>query len=114
MLTFTLIQSFIICLSISILHISLLFSQQSQIQWISLEFLSLIFYHIIINISGLYTYIISIKHVRQHFHAYETNLYEKNKFSVDCKKLNTIIGHYQQSQHFIGRISKLSSAFNVK
>ncbi|CAF3629301.1 unnamed protein product [Rotaria sordida] len=113
LLTFTLTQSLIICLIISILHISLLLNQKNQIQWNSLEFLSIIFYHFIINISGLYTYIRSIKHVRQHFHAYEINLYEKNKLNVDCKKLNTIIGHCQQPQRFIGRLSKLSSGFNI-
>jgi len=114
LLTFTLIQSIVICLSISILDISLLLNQKNEIQWKSLEFLSFIFYHFIINISGLYTYIRSIKHIRQYFHAYETNLYEKNKLSVDCKKLNTIIGHCHQAQHFVGCISKLSNGFNNK
>ncbi|CAF3362728.1 unnamed protein product [Rotaria socialis] len=114
LLTFTLIQSFIICLSISILHVCLLLNQKNQIQWNSLEFLSIVFYHFIINIAGLYTYIRSIKHIREHFHAYEINLYEKNKLNVDCKKLNTIIGHCQQAQRFIGRMSKLSSGFNTK
>ena len=114
LLTFTLIQSVIICLIISILHISLVFIQQNQIKWKTLEFLSLIVYHLIINISGLYTYVKSIKHIRKHFHSYERNLYEKNKFNVDCKKLNIIIGHCQQSQHFIGRISKLSNGLNIK
>ncbi|CAF4964525.1 unnamed protein product [Rotaria sp. Silwood1] len=55
LLTFTLIQSLIICSTISLLHISLLINQKNQIQWKSLEFLSIIFYHFIINISGLYT-----------------------------------------------------------
>lgn len=114
LLTFTLIQSFIICLSISVLHICLLMNHKNTIQWKSLEFLSIIFYHFIINIAGLYTYIKSIRHIRQHFHAYEINLYEKNKLNVDCKKLNTIIGHCQQSQHFSGRMSKLSNGFNIK
>lgn len=111
LLTFTLIQSLIICLSISILHIGLLLNQKNSIQWQTLEFFSLIFYHFIINISGLYTYIQSIKHIRQHFHSYETNLYEKNKYNVDCKKLNTIIGHCQQPQRSNGRLSKISQAF---
>jgi len=114
LLTFTLIQSLIICLSISILHISLLLNNQNLINWKSLEFLSLIFYHFIINLSGLYTYIRSIKHIRQHFHAYETNLYEKNKLNVDCKKLNTIIGHCQQPKRFIERMSTFSNGFNTK
>jgi len=114
LLTFTLIQSLFICSSISILHISLLLNEKNFIHWKSLEFLSLCFYHFIINLSGLYTYIRSIKHIRKHFHAYETNLYEKNKFSVDCKKLNTIIGHCQQPQYFIGRMSKAPNAFNIK
>ncbi|CAF0743350.1 unnamed protein product [Adineta steineri] len=113
LLTFTLIQSIIICLSISILHISLLLNQTNEIHWTSIEFISLIFYHIIINLSGLYTYIRSIRYIRQHFHEYETSLYEKNKFSVDCKKLNTIIGHCQQAQRSTGRISKLSNGFNI-
>jgi hypothetical protein len=115
LLTFTLIQSLIICLSISILHISLLLNtNNNSINWKSLELFSLIFYHFIINISGLYTYIRSIKHIREHFHAYEKNLYEKNKFNVDCKKLNTIIGHCQQPQRCIGRMSKISNGFNIK
>ncbi|CAF2205902.1 unnamed protein product [Rotaria magnacalcarata] len=113
LLTFTLIQSFIICLSISILHVCLLLNQKNRIQWNSLEFLSIVFYHFIINIAGLNTYIRSIKHIREHFHAYEINLYEKNKLNVDCKKLNTIIGHCQQAQRFIGRMSTLSSGFNT-
>lgn len=111
LLTFTLIQSFIICLSISILHVCLLLNQKNSIYWQTFEFFSLIFYHFIINISGLYTYIQSIQHIRQHFHLYETNLYEKNKYNVDCKKLNTIIGHCQQPQRFNGRLSKISHGF---
>jgi hypothetical protein len=103
-----------ICLSISILHISLLLNEKNSIHWKSLEFLSLCFYHFIINLSGLYTYIRSIKHIRKHFHAYETNLYEKNKCNVDCKKLNTIIGHCQQPQRVSGRMSKVSNGFNIK
>jgi hypothetical protein len=114
LLTFTLIQSLIICLSISILHLILLFNEKNTIDWKSLEFLSIIFYHLIINLAGLYTYIQSMKHIRQHFHAYEKNLYEKNKFNVDCKKLNTINGYCQQPQHFIGRMSKLSNGFNLQ
>jgi prepilin signal peptidase PulO-like enzyme (type II secretory pathway) len=111
LLTFTLIQSLIICLMISILHISLLLD---KIHWQSLEFLSICFYHLMINLAGLYTYIQLMKHIRQHFHAYERNLYEKNKFNVDCKKLNIINGHCQQSQYLIGRMSKLSNGFNLQ
>jgi hypothetical protein len=111
LLTFTLIQSMIICLMISILHLSLVLS---TIHWQSLEFLSITFYHLIINLAGLYIYINSVKHIRQHFHAYERNLYEKNKFNVDCKKLNIINGHCQQPQHLMGRMSKLSNGFNLK
>lgn len=106
LLTFTLIQSILICLIISIIHISLLLN---NINWKTIEFFSIIFYHFIINLSGIFIYIKTIKHIRQHFHAYEKNLYEKNKYNVDCKKLNTIIGHCQQPQHFIGRISKSSN-----
>ncbi|CAM4945364.1 unnamed protein product [Rotaria socialis] len=98
LLTFTLLQSLLISISISILHISLLLNDRvNQIQWKSLEFLSIIIYHIIINIFGLYSYIRSIKHIRQHFYAYKKNLLEKNKYNVDCKKLHTIIGHCQQT-----------------
>ena len=114
LLTFTLIQSLIISALISTLHIVLLLNIRNSMNWKSLEFLSLIFYHLIINIAGLYTYIRSMKHIRQHFQAYERNLYEKNKFNVDCKKLNTIIGHCQQPQRFIGRMSKLSNGFNIQ
>ncbi|CAF0815708.1 unnamed protein product [Rotaria sordida] len=99
LLTFTLLQSLLISISISILHISLLLNRQTnQIQWKSLEFISIIFYHFIINIFGLYSYIQSIKYLRQHFNAYKKNLLEKNKYNVDCKKLHTIIGYCQQSQ----------------
>jgi prepilin signal peptidase PulO-like enzyme (type II secretory pathway) len=114
LLTFTLIQSLTICLGISILHIILLLNQKNEIYWKSLEFFSIIFYHFIINIAGLYTYIRSIRHIRQHFHAYETNLYEKNRFNVDCKKLNTIIGYCQQPQRMIGRMSKVSNGFHIQ
>lgn len=114
LLTFTLIQSLIICSSISILHMILFMNMKQSMNWKSFEFLSLIFYHLIINFAGLYTYIRSMKHIREHFHAYETNLYEKNKFNVDCKKLNLIHGHCQQPQRFIGRLSKLSNGLNIK
>ncbi|UJR28686.1 hypothetical protein I4U23_009915 [Adineta vaga] len=113
LLTFTLIQSVFICLTISILHITLLFNQIKEIHWKSTEFISWIIYHLIINLSGLYTYIQSLKHIQEHFHAYETSLYEKNKLNVDCKKLNIIIGHCQQASRFIGRISKLSNGYNI-
>jgi hypothetical protein len=95
LLTFTLFQSLLISLSISILHIILSLNQ--QIQWKTSEFFSIIFYHFIINITGLYLYIGSIQHIRQHFYAYKTNLFEKNKYNVDCKKLHTIVGYCQQS-----------------
>ncbi|CAF3406360.1 unnamed protein product [Rotaria sp. Silwood1] len=99
LLTFTLLQSVLISISISILHISLLLNHQTnQIQWKSSEFFSIIFYHFTINIFGLYAYIQSIKHIRQHFYIYKKNLLEKNKYNVDCKKLQTIIGYCQQSQ----------------
>jgi hypothetical protein len=93
-LTFTLIQSLMFSLSISILHIILLLNQQKQ----NSQIFSIIFYHFIINLFGLYSYISSIKHIRQHFYAYKTNLFEKNKYNVDCKKLHTIMGYCQQSQ----------------
>ncbi|UJR20868.1 hypothetical protein I4U23_023977 [Adineta vaga] len=97
-LTFTLLQSLFICLSISILHIILLFNQtNSSIHWKTSEFFSIIFYHCMVNLTGLYSYISSINHIRQHFYAYKTNLFEKNKSNVDCKKLHTIIGYCQQS-----------------
>jgi len=95
LLTFTLLQSLLISLSISILHIILLLNQ--QIQRKNSEIFSIIFYHFIINITGLYSYIGSIQHIRQHFYAYKTNLFEKNKYNVDCKKLHTIIEYCQQS-----------------
>ncbi|CAF1667567.1 unnamed protein product [Adineta ricciae] len=114
LLTFTLIQSVCICSTISILHITLQFNQTEGIQWKGIEFVSWILYHLIINLAGLYAYVESLKHIRKHFHAYETSLYEKNKCSVDCKKLNTIIGHCQQAPRFIGRISKLSNGHNIK
>lgn len=115
LLTFTLIQSLIISLSISILHISLFYLNNiDKIHWKSIEFLSLIFTHLIINLAGLYSYIKSIKHIRKHFHLYEENLYEKNKYNVDCKKLNTIIGYCQQTQQYHGRLSKISNGFNIK
>ncbi|CAF4328410.1 unnamed protein product [Rotaria sp. Silwood2] len=99
LLTFTLLQSLLISISISILHISLLLNHETNsIQWKSSEFLSIIYYHFIINIFGLYSYMQSIKHIRQHFYAYKKNLLEKNKYNVDCKKLHTIIGYCQQSQ----------------
>jgi len=97
LLTFTLLQSLLISLSISILHIVLLLNHpKNPIQWKTFEFFSIIFYHFIVNITGLYSYIGSIKHIRQHFYAYKTNVFEKNKYNVDCKKLNTIIGYCQQ------------------
>lgn len=95
LLTFTILQSFLISLSISILHITL--SLNHRIHWNTAELFSLIFYHFIINVTGLYSYIGSIQHIRQHFYAYKTNLFEKNKYNVDCKKLHTIIGYCQQS-----------------
>ena len=116
LLTFTLIQSLIICSSISIIHLVLvLFNTTNEsINWKSFEYLSLIVYHLIINLAGLCTYIRSMKHIREHFHAYEKHLYEKNKFNVDCKKLNIINGHCQQPQRFLGRLSKLSNGLNIK
>lgn len=112
--TFTLIQSFVISLTISLVHLGLLLYENKTIHWFSLEFFSLILYHLIINLAGLSIYIRSIKHIRQHFQAYETNLYEKNRFSVDCKKLNTILGHCQQTKPIGGRMSKLSHGFHIK
>jgi len=115
LLTFTLVQSLIISLSISILHLTLwYFNNFDRIHWKSFEFLSLIIFHLIINLAGLYTYIKSIRHIRTHFHLYEENLHEKNKYNVDCKKLNTIIGYCQQTQQFHGRLSKISNGFNIK
>ena len=90
LLTFTLLQSLLFSLSISILHIILVLNHENKF--------SIISYHFIINLFGLYSYISSIKHIRQHFYAYKTNLFEKNKYNVDCKKLHTIIGYCQQSQ----------------
>lgn len=112
--TFTLIQSIVLSLTISILHLGLLLYGHEAIHWLTLEFFSLVFYHLMINLAGLAIYVRSIKHIRQHFQAYETNLYEKNKFSVDCKKLNTILGHCQQNKSFGGRLSKLSHGFHLK
>lgn len=112
--TFTLIQSLILSGTISVFHLTLLLNQNQTIHWLSVEFFSLVVFHLVINVAGLSTYVHSIKHIRQHFHAYETHLYEKNKFSVDCKKLNTILGYCQQTQQFGGRVSKLSHGFNIK
>ena len=99
LLIFTLLQSLLISLIISILYILLLLNQETNsIQWKSLEFLSIIFYHLIINLFGLYLYIQSIKYIREHFYAYKVNLLEKNKHNVDCKKLQTIIGYCLQKQ----------------
>jgi hypothetical protein len=95
LLTFTLLQSLLISLSISALHIILSLNQQIQLK--TSDLFSIIFYHFIINITGLYSYIGSIQHIRQHFYAYKTNLFEKNKYNVDCKKLHTIVGYCQQS-----------------
>jgi hypothetical protein len=92
LLTFTLFQSLFISLSISILHILLSFNH-----WNTLQLFSMIFYHFIIHLTGLYSYIGSIQHIRKHFYAYKTNLFEKNKYNVDCKKLHTIIRYCQQS-----------------
>lgn len=112
--TFTLIQSFTISSSISFLHVGLFLSKNVAILSLNLDLFALIFYHFIIHLAGLSSYVQSLKHIRQHFHAYENNLYEKNKCSVDCKKLNTIIGHCQQMPRFARRISKLSQGFNAK
>lgn len=99
LLTFTLLQSLLISISITILHLSLvLYDRKDEMHWKSTELWSLIIYHTIVNIFGLYSYIRSIRHIRQHFYSYRKNLLEKNKYNVDCKKLNTIIGHCQQSQ----------------
>jgi hypothetical protein len=95
LLTFTLLQSLLISLTISILHIILSLNQ--PIQWKRSELFAVIFHHFIINITGLYSYIGSIQHIREHFHAYKTNLFEKNKYNVDCKKLHTFIGYCQKS-----------------
>lgn len=95
LLTFTLLQSFLISICISILHIILTLNH--QINWKTSDLISIIFYHFIINLTGLYSYIGSIQHIRQHFYAYKTNLFEKNKYNVDCKKLHTIINYCQQS-----------------
>lgn len=101
LLTFSLFQSLVISIGISILHVSLLLNhRKSQVHWNSLEFYSIIFYHFVINLFGLYSYIRSIKHIRQHFYTYKKNLLEKNKYHVDCKKLHTIIGYCQQSQPY--------------
>jgi hypothetical protein len=110
--TFTLIQSLIISSSISIAHLSLALNRHKFVRWQTLEFFSWIIYHVIINLAGIVTSVQSIKHIREHFHAYESNLYEKNRFSVDCKKLTTIIGHCQQLRHLGGRFSKLSYGFH--
>jgi hypothetical protein len=92
LLTFTLLQSLIISVSISLLHIIL-----SLNQWKISELFSIIFYHFIINITGVYSYIGSIHHIRQHFYAYKSNVFEKNKSNVDCKKLRTILSYCQPS-----------------
>ena len=88
LLTFTLFQSLLISLGISILHISLSVNYRNP---------SIIFHHFIIHLTGLYSYIGSIKHIRKHFYAYRNNLFEKNQYNVDCKKLHTIIRYCQQS-----------------
>jgi hypothetical protein len=112
--TFTLLQSVLIGLSISAVHLLLFLYQSESVNWFGLEFATWIFYHLMINLFGLTTYIQSIKHIRQHFHAYESNLYEKNKSNVDCKKLNTILGHCQQTPFCAGRMSKLSHGVNIR
>ena len=109
--TFTLIQSLTIASGISLLDLGLFIMQNRTIPWQSLDFLSVIFYHMIIHLAGLASYVQSINHIRQHFHSYENNLYEKNKCSVDCKKLNTIIGHCQQMPRFTRRLSKLNHGY---
>ena len=96
LLTFTLCQSFFISLSISILHlILLLHHHHPTLHWQSTEFLTVIFYHLIIHLTGLYSYIGAIEHIRRHFYAYQTNLFEKNQYNVDCKKLHTILRYCQ-------------------
>jgi hypothetical protein len=92
LLTFTLFQSLFISLSISIIHIFLSFNH-----WNISQLFSMIFYHFIIHFTGLYFYIGSIQHIREHFYAYRNNLFEKNQYNVDCKKLHTIIRYCQQS-----------------
>ncbi|CAF1592457.1 unnamed protein product [Adineta ricciae] len=98
LLTFTLLQSLVISLSISVLYIFL----NNSIHWKTTEFCSIVFYHFILNLTGLYSYVSSINHIRQHFYAYKTNLFEKNKSNVDCKKLHTIIGYFQQAPTTLG------------
>ena len=97
LLTFTLIQSCLISLSISLLHLALLIFQRETIEWNSTEICATISYHLIIQIFGLYFYVTIVEHIRQHFHAYKTTLFEKNKANVDCKKLRTIVGYCRRS-----------------
>ena len=92
LLTFTFLQSLFLSSSISILHIIL---HQQQTPWKHSEFISLVIYHLIIHLTGLYSYIGSIHHIRQHFYAYKSNLLEKNQYNVDCKKLHTMIRYCQ-------------------
>ncbi|CAF1131625.1 unnamed protein product [Adineta steineri] len=115
LLTFTLLQSLLISLSISILHLILILNLKTNpIQWKSLEFFTIIFYHLIINLTGLYSYISSIQHIREHFYAYKTNLFEKNKYNLDCKKLHTIIGYCQKSPTILNTnsLSKFGTVIN--
>lgn len=90
-LTFTFLQSLIISLSISIIHIYL--SRKSS--HLS-ELFALIIYHFIVNLTGLDFYIRSIENIRQHFSAYKLNLIEKNQSNIDCKKLTTILRYCPQ------------------
>lgn len=99
LLTFTLIQSFLISLTISLLHLVLLIFQRPTIGWTYRELSSTISYHLIIQIFGLYFYVTIIEQIRQHFYAYKTTLHEKNKANVDCKKLRTIMGYCRRSNN---------------
>lgn len=90
-LTFTFLQSLLISLSISIIHIYL-----TRKSCHLTELFALIIYHFIVNLTGLYFYIHSIENIRQHFYAYKQNLFEKNQSNVDCKKLNTILRYCPQ------------------
>ena len=89
--TFTLVQSLLIALSISILHLILLRISSHGKHWTNLEFFTIILHHCLIHFTGLFSSIESMEHIRQHFYTYQTNLFEKNQSNVDCKKLSTIL-----------------------
>jgi hypothetical protein len=100
-LIFTLVQSFILAISISILHVTGVCLQRSATRWTSLQLCSIVFYHVMIHIIGIYAYVTTIERIRQQFYAYKTILYEKNQAHIDCKKLQTMMNYCRRESHSI-------------